>query len=358
LKDSTLAPRVIPALMAEMALESPMSVTTLWKESSMKFKIYSALATVIAVAVAGILSLVLSGCAPELPGDESAEDAAQDDDALLDGAPVDPSHRFAVGLCRAAELLPDGSCPRSGTPGTGRCSATLVGPNLVLTARHCVQAIAQHPDGLCASGWAPSTYDPAILHVTPSLSVYDAGARWYNVDTIITPEGNNACVDDIAFLVLEERVRGIRPAFVDAFRDVTQSPPDAIAIVGRGVADIVYDPVTFVRTVLDDGGLKRRIAENIPFLCAATSTEGCPVGDFDYPEGNFGHARSTASGDSGCGIYDQALFDLGIYAVIGVGNTGVVDLVTGQVNGGGAVRLDWHRNTVFKAYVEAWKSLH
>jgi len=259
----------------------------------------------------------------------NADSAASSDATPLLGAPIDHGDTFSVGICGAVPNQdPDagavGACLAVGH----RCTGTLVAPNLVLTARHCIDEPVYTNSVFCDNTWSP-TFSPAS--VTLSNSTITGTPRWLDVREIRIPNGSNNCDDDIALLVLQNNVprSAARPASVDVHTDIAVTPPEAITIVGRGTISDDYDADSGVETT-DEGGLLRRILRNIPFVCASDTSGTCVVIDTTSPPSNtfalpkslvqFGPAG--APGDSGSGYLDQASYNAGRPKVIGVHTLG------------------------------------
>lgn len=293
--------------------------------------------------IAALAGTFIVGCAPDVTVDEESDRAAVRSELV--GAPLDPNHRFAVGLC-TGPLQADGSCPTSGA-GTSRCSATLIAPNLVLTARHCVERMAQDPTKDCGARFTGELINP-VMQVTTNSSVLRPGSTWHAVESVQGPPDANSCRDDIALLTLATKVKDVAPAGVDLVTNVVDDPPPALAIVGRGAFHVRYDPATGARIEYDNGGLERRKLENIPVVCAPETVGECSIENHFFFSGTevvqpglMAHGRSTASGDSGSGVYAQPAFTKGRYLVMATHTLGAID-AEGNMSGGSAVLLQPH----------------
>jgi hypothetical protein len=88
-----------------------------------------------AIAVALVGACVLgSGCS------SSREDSTSSTASAIQGGMIDFAHPYAVGVCVGAP----GQCQLI-------CSGALIAPNLVMTARHCVDVTPQQVDCATAS---------------------------------------------------------------------------------------------------------------------------------------------------------------------------------------------------------------
>lgn len=215
-------------------------------------------------------------------------------DAIQGGA-ADTSNTFAVAV------LDDKM---------GICSGTLIAPNLVLTARHCVA----DDSGGDAVNCARDKFSPP--HAASTLRVsFDADAAFdtaaFRATKIIVPTEAAFCGNDLALIVLDKVV----PPSVARPATPAINPPLTSAKYGNKLTAIGYG---ITAPGANDDGL-RRTRNAIPITCIpGDATIGCNVADFDMTTAELAAGNGLCEGDSGSGAYAPATLGTNAPIVFGV----------------------------------------
>ncbi|MCB9535408.1 MAG: trypsin-like serine protease [Myxococcales bacterium] len=213
------------------------------------------------------LLLGVGGCAPADDA-ETPSALAQARQAIRGGQP-DSEHTSVVGILIG-----------SGWQQAG-CTGSLIAPNLVLTAHHCV---APTPPGgvICGRATFGANYRPQDFEVTTRPYL---GRQPYPVAEVITPPGvTDLCGGDIALLRLARNI----PA--------TESVPYTPRIDRQVAANERYDAVGYGEIGDGTGAGLRRIITGRQVICSGSTCArfGAPVRGSEWI-GNDG----VCQGDSG-----------------------------------------------------------
>ncbi|MBS2020032.1 MAG: trypsin-like serine protease [Deltaproteobacteria bacterium] len=276
-----------------------------------------------------LLPVLTAGCtAPADPNARSpreGEPTGQNQAAIQGGEPASsPSLHFAVAVV-----------------GQGLCSGTLVAPNLVVTARHCVE---EDPESTppCEGG---ALVPPSSLRVVVGARA-EQGAPSFVVRKILPAPRTDGCVPDLALVQLATVVpssvaKPARPAVDATFRARPHYVPTVTAI-GFGVDDV------------GEAGV-RRIRRNIPVLCVRGDSEfdcGPEANDFMQPF-EIVTGPGPCQGDSGGGLYEPKGVEANDPVVLSVVSRGAIE-EDGTCLEGVYVRVDaFHEHFVAAAKTAA-----
>jgi hypothetical protein len=233
-------------------------------------------------ALLGALLVIGSGCGTALGDSDAVEFARRA--AALSGADADTTHSGVLALVTVTRQEIE------------LCTGSLITPNLLLTARHCVSPTsADVVDCSSAPASFAAPYDVKQLWVNRSaalsgplgsfgyLPLEGGSDEFLPVARIFVPDSSDVCGNDVALLLL------------GAAFDGTEAAPlaprlDQVVKTGEG-----YTAVGFGATPAASGeGVRRSRAD----LAVACSPADCDTGT-GFEADEFGGGDGVCSGDSG-----------------------------------------------------------
>jgi hypothetical protein len=169
------------------------------------------------------------------------------------------------------------------------CSGSLIAPNVVVTARHCV---AKTPPATVVCGRAPlgPSVSPAVVFVTTELTTDhslpdDAGATYTVASIDVLPGGDDSCGFDLALLVLTSPVVNATP-YTPSF--ATLNPGDRYSALGYGeTCGDANNELCYL-----ESGARRRV-DGLIIVCATDCT------GFEVAPTEWAGQKGLCSGDSG-----------------------------------------------------------
>jgi hypothetical protein len=224
----------------------------------------------VACALLATAATVSSGCV-EQEIDEAREHEAQEVATVrqsIEGGQRDSENTAVVGLYATSG---------------GVCSGTLIAPNLILTAQHCVSEI-DSSQVICGQTSFGDTHSASGIFATTEPYLTRDGENYTQAKEVLVPDGTgDMCGEDIALIILRDNIPS------------SQAAPIAPRLDERVQRREVYTAIGFGHTGDGSGAGVRRILGGLEVDC-----EGDNCQDWTSVQSNeFLGDAGTCQGDSG-----------------------------------------------------------
>jgi len=226
-----------------------------------------------------LASLLIAASSVVACGELHDPDAFATSTAPIQGGAVDEETTSVVGIAI-----------QQGFAG-GLCSGSLIAPNMVLTAQHCVSRIP--PGGIiCGQATFGETYRPTSFSVTTATNMTTARRdAFYSVRSVHVPRaGGDVCGEDIAVLILDQPI----PA--------SEAVPLVPRIDDEPLRAERYSALGYGHVGDDSGAGIRRKVSGRNILCSGVACT--QFGNF-VRESEFVGDRGACQGDSGGPAIDE-----------------------------------------------------
>lgn len=254
--------------------------------------------------------VAVSACAVEPSDDPSSQDGNVDvaASAIKGGTPS--QRKNVVGFAIAT------------SQGIAGCTGSLIAPNLVLTAHHCVAPVPSEQVA-CGTAEFGTPYATSSFYVSTDDTLSQSSPFVGVLEVVVPPGGNDVCGFDVAMLILDQPLDAI-PLIPRL--DQEPMPNEGYTAVGYGATDDQ-----------GSGAFERRERGSLVVKCDGAS---CGVGQIKDTE--WLGDQGICSGDSGGPALDD---NEQVIGVVSRGGAGCTTPIYGDVS----AWADWIRATAVHA---------